>query len=107
MAAAQDHSSSLNNWLDSPELQALREEWRQEECTIKAEDQAWWDSLSMEERARALRQVTKLMHKAEVEDQGSYRYAMYDIFEVDYLDGILCPYMELHNLIHRGLQAAE
>ena len=92
------------SWLDSPELELLRKEWQASELRMKAEDQAWWDSLSMEERARAFRQVVSLMYKAEVKDRGSYRHAMYDVFNVDYLDGMSCNYMELHNLISKALE---
>jgi len=92
------------DWLNSPEIKAFREAWQVEEKRCQAEDQAWWDSLGEEGRARALRQVAKLIHKADIEDRGSYRHAMYDIFGIDYCDG-LAHYMELHNAIYRGLEA--
>lgn len=97
-------AESRMNWLDSPELKTLREAWQAEESKSQAEDQAWWDSLDAEARARCFRQMAKLMHNAEVRDRGSYRYAVYDIFGVDYCDG-LAHYMELHNAIYRGLEA--
>jgi len=92
------------NWLDSPEIKAFREAWQAEDQRCQAEDQAWWDSLDGEGRARALRQVAKLIHKADVEDRGSYRHAMYHVFGIDYCDG-LAHYMELHSAIYRGLEA--
>lgn len=92
------------DWLNTPEIKAFREAWQVEEKRCQAEDQAWWDSLDEEGRARALRQVAKLIHKADIEDRGSYRHAMYDIFDIDYCDG-LAHYMELHNAIYRGLEA--
>lgn len=98
---------SLKSWLNSPELNELRAAWADEELRTKASDQAWWDSLLMEERAQAFRQVVSLMYKAEVKERGSYRHAMYDVFNVDYLDGMMCNYMELHNLIHKGLSSQE
>jgi hypothetical protein len=105
MAKAQGDGSSLRQWLDSPEFCALRKAWRASEEKMKAEDQVWWDSLSMEERARAFRQVVSLIYKSEVENRGSYRHAMYDVFNVDYVDGLSCHYMELHNLIGQALAA--
>ena len=105
MASAQDETTSLRKWLASPELDALRKAWSESETLLHAKDQAWWDSLTMEERARAFRKVIGLMYKAEVEKRGSYRFAMYDIFNVDYMDGMLCNYMELHNLIYQALEA--
>lgn len=99
-----DRASSLGEWLDSDEIKAFREAWQASELKEQAEDQAWWDSLNGEERARALRQVAKLMHKAEIKDRGSYRHAVYSVFGIDYCDG-LAHYMELHNAIYRGLEA--
>jgi len=107
MVSAQDKASSLIDWLNSPELQALRQAWNESDQTMRAEDQAWWDSLSMDERARAFRQVVGLMYRAEVEERGSYRHAMYDTFKVDYMDGMSCHYMELHNLIFSGLEVEQ
>ena len=46
------------------------------------------------------------MYKAEVKDKGSYRYAIYDVFGLDYGDG-LTHYMQLHNLIGQGLDAEQ
>lgn len=99
-----DRASSLGEWPESDEMKALRDAWQASELREQAEDQAWWDSLNGEERARALRQVAKLMHKAEIKDRGSYRHAMYSVFGIDYCDG-LAHYMELHNAIYRGLEA--
>jgi hypothetical protein len=103
-AEAPSGTPSLGDWFNSPEMKAFREAWQASEMKEQAEDQAWWDSLNGEERARALRQVAKLIHKAEIKDQGSYRYAMYDVFGIDYCDG-MAHYMELHNVIYRGLAA--
>jgi len=95
--------NDLGQWLNSPELQALREAWAAAERKQNAEDDAWWDSLTMEGRAQAFRQITKLIHKADIQDKGSYRYAMYDIFNLDYSDG-LSHYIDIHNFIYRGLE---
>jgi hypothetical protein len=83
-------------------MEAFRDAWRHADLVQGAEDQAWWDSLAMDERARAFRQVCKLIYKADVTDKGSYRYAMYDVFNIDYGDG-LKHYMQLHNLISRAV----
>jgi hypothetical protein len=87
-------------------MEAFRDAWRHADLVQSAEDQAWWDSLTMEERARAFRQICKLIYKADVKDKGSYRYAMYDIFNIDYGDG-LKHYIHLHNLIGQALDAPD
>lgn len=94
----------LMQWLSSPQIEAYRNAMAITSMQEQAEDQAWWDSLDMDGRARALRQVSKLIHRAEVQDRGSYRHAMYEVFDVDYSDG-MNHYITLHNLIYRGLEA--
>ena len=94
------------DWLNSPELKALRKAWSETEKRQRAEDDAWWDSLNYDGKSQAFRQITKLIYKAEVLDKGSYRYAMYDVFGLDYGDG-LTHYMQLHNLIGQGLAAEQ
>ena len=98
--------NELGQWLNSPELKALREAWNQAEKIQKAEDDAWWDSLTIDNKSQAFRQITKLMYKAEVLDKGSYRYAIYDVFGLDYGDG-LTHYMQLHNLIGQGIESEQ
>jgi hypothetical protein len=90
------------NWLDSPEMETFRDAWRHADLVQSAEDDAWWDSLTVDERAQAFRQICKLIYKADVIHKGSYRYAIYDIFNIDYGDGMK-HYMHLHNLISRGI----
>jgi len=87
-------------------MKALRQVWREAEVRERAADDAWWHSLDAEEKGRAFRQVVKLIHRAEIEDRGSYRHAMYEVFGLDYSDG-LNHYMRLHNLIWLGLDAEE
>ena len=98
--------ANLEELLNSKELRELREAWASMQERLEAEDQAWWDSLSLDERSRAFRQIMKLMYIAEVRDRGSYRYAIYDIFDVDYCDG-LDHYMDLHNFICQALSVEE
>lgn len=97
---------SIEDWINSPELKVLREAWQASEKQQNAEDDAWWDNLSHAEKGQAFRQIIKLMHKAEVIDRGSYRWALYDVFGLDYGDG-LAHYMRLHNLICLGLEAEQ
>ena len=96
----------MEDWLNSPELKALRRAWAESEKRQNAEDDAWWDSLDHDGKSQAFRQITKLMYKAEVLDRGSYRYAIYDVFGLDYGDG-LAHYMRLHNLIIQGIESEQ
>lgn len=96
--------NSLGEWLDSPEAIKLRKAFHAFQEQEEAEDQAWWDSLDYKSKAQSFRQICKLMHQSDVIDRGSYRWAMYDVFDLDYGDG-LNHYMELHNIISRGLDS--
>jgi hypothetical protein len=99
-----DKNQSVKEWMNSPELKAFRQAWQASEKLQNAEDDAWWDSLDYDGKSQAFRQITKLMYKAEVTDRGSYRYALYDIFGLEYGDG-LTYYMQLHNLIGQGIES--
>ena len=101
-----NNAQSAVEWLNSPDLQALREAWCEAEKRQKAEDDAWWDSLDCDGKGQAFRQIVKLMYRAEVIDRGSYRHALYEVFGLEYGDG-LAYYMQLHNLIGQGLAAEE
>lgn len=71
----------------------------------EARTDAWWDSLTQEEREDAFYAVVKRIYKAEVLDRGTYRYALYDIFGFDggmYMRGMDCGYMNLHNILGDG-----
>jgi hypothetical protein len=102
--AEANSENEFGQWLNSPELKELREAWNEAERQQNAEDDAWWDSLNYDGKSQAFRQIVKLMYKAEVKDKGSYRYAIYDVFGLDYGDG-LTHYMQLHNLIGQGLES--
>jgi hypothetical protein len=101
-----DKYQSAKDWLNSPDLKALREAWCEAEKRQKAEDDAWWDSLDYDGKSQAFRQIVKLMYRAEVIEKGSYRHALYEVFGLEYGDG-LAYYMQLHNLIGQGLAAEE
>ena len=94
----------FKEWINSPELKALREAWCEAEKRQKAEDDAWWDSLDHNGKGQAFRQIVKLMYRAEVIERGSYRHALYEVFGLEYGDG-LAYYMQLHNLIVQALDA--
>lgn len=97
--------------MDDDKQRALQElsDFGQEMEKIMKEDEArvdaWWDSLTEENREDAFYAVVKRIYKAEVLDRGTYRYALYDIFGFDggmYMRGMDCGYMNLHNILFDG-----
>ena len=70
----------------------------------------WWDSLSQEDQMRAFYSVVKRLVKGEIEDRGSYRYILYDVFGFDaesYMLGMNCGFMTLHNSIYTQQEMRE
>jgi hypothetical protein len=83
-------------------LDELREEMQRAYEEYESKNDAWWNGLTEEEREDAFYAVIKRMHKAEVVDHGTYRWALYDVFGFDpgmYGRGMDCGYMTLHNMI--------
>jgi len=89
-------------------LQALSELGQEMEKSRKQyeeENDAWWNGLSEQEREDAFFAVVKRIHRADLQDGGSYRYALYNIFGFDpgmYMKGMDCGYMAIHNAIGDG-----
>ena len=72
------------------------------EKSYEAKNDEWWNSLSQEEREDAFYAVVKRIHKAELIDKGTYRWAIYEVFGFDagmYSLGMECGYMDLHNAL--------
>lgn len=88
-------------------LDKLREIQQAARDEYEAKNEEWWNGLTEEEREDAFYAVIKRMYKAEVEDLGTYRWALYDVFGFDpgmYGRGMDCGYMSLHNIIYDGLE---
>jgi hypothetical protein len=65
----------------------------------------YWLNLSNEDQLKSFYSVVKRICKAELEDRGSYRHALYQVFgfgEEAYIIGMDCGFMELHNSIYVG-----
>ena len=68
----------------------------------EAENDTWWNDLTEKEREDAFYAVCKRIHQAEIKDQGTYRWALYDVFGFDmgmYKKGMDCGFMDIHNSI--------
>lgn len=87
------------------ELSDLGQEMQNEQDHYEAENEIWWNNLTQQEREDAFYAVVKRIYKAEIQDEGTYRYALYDVFGFDggmYMQGMDCGYMNLHNAICDG-----
>ena len=86
-------------------LDELREAQQKAHEEYEAENDAWWNGLTEEEREDAFYAVIKRMYQAEVTDRRSYRGSLYDVFGFDmnmYGRGMDCRYMAIHNALYDG-----
>ena len=71
---------------------------------------AFWNSLSYDDKCNAFHAVVSKIFQGEIEVKGSYRYVLYNIFGFGpdmYTRGMDCGYMALHNSIMNDEQFAE
>lgn len=75
---------------------------QEEQAKYDQEVEDMWNSLSPQEQQDCFYAVVKRIHKGDVEDNGTYRYVLYDVFgwgPESYGMGMSCGYMDLHNHI--------
>jgi hypothetical protein len=83
-------------------ISELGQDMQKEQDSYEAENDAWWNGLTLQEREDAFYAVVKRIYKGEIIDKGTYRYILYDVFGFDgsmYMRGMDCGYMTLHNAI--------
>ena len=69
---------------------------------IERESEAYWNSLSKEQQLQVFCAVSRRIHQAELVDQGSYRYALYNVFGFgpeSYAPAQMAGYLAIHNSI--------
>jgi hypothetical protein len=67
----------------------------------------WWNSMSKDDQMKAFYSVVKRLVDGELEQKGSYRYVLYDVFGFgpeSYMLGMMCGFMSLHNSIERDVE---
>ena len=65
----------------------------------------FWNKLSYDEKLKAFHSVCKRIYEADVVKEGTFRYALYEVFGFGpdaYLIGMESGYMDLHNYIQEG-----
>ena len=96
-------SDEQNKALDA--LSELSQEMEKSRKIYEHDNDTWWNGLTEEEREDAFYAVVKRIYKAELQDKGTYRWALYDVFGFDggmYTKGLDCGFMALHNAIFDG-----
>lgn len=98
-----DESENRSKALDA--LAELSQEMEKSRVKYEADNDAWWNGLTEQEREDAFYAVCKRIWQADGIDNGSYRYGLYNVFGFDpgmYMQGMNCGYMAIHNAIFDG-----
>lgn len=93
---------SIEDYFNSNEYRELSRHIQEQKEKYEQEVENFWNNLSYADKLNAFYAVTKRIYKGDVEDKGSYRYVLYDIFDFDmdsYGLGMDSGYMDIHNSI--------
>ena len=83
----------------------LTNSFRLWELELEEDHSKFWNSLNKDDQLKAFCSVMRLLHKAELEEHGSYRYTLYDVFGFgpeSYAQAQLSGFMAIHNAIWDG-----
>jgi hypothetical protein len=86
----------------SEELHNIFQRW---EAELEEDHNKFWNGLSKDDQLRAFCSVMRLLYKAELEEHGSYRYILYDVFGFgpeSYAQAQVSGFLALHNAIWDG-----
>ena len=86
----------------SEELHNSFQRW---EAELEEDHDKFWNGLSKDDQLKAFCSVMRLLYKAEIEEHGSYRYTLYDVFGFgpeSYVAAQLSGFMAIHNAIWDG-----
>lgn len=84
------------------DMDDLREEWKEFEKRLFAEQDRFWDSLTKDQQLLVFCKVVRKLVKAELEENRSYRGVLYSEFEFDldaYVVAQISGFLDLHNCI--------
>ena len=94
-------SNKMQNLEDA--LGHLRETFEKVRIENEKKSEEFWNNLSYDEKLMAFYSVVKRIHKGELDEKGTYRYLLYNVFGFDldaYALGIECGFLDLHNSIY-------
>jgi len=83
-------------------LSELGKQFREAMAEVEKESETYWNGLSKEDQLKAFCAVSRRIYQAEIVDQGTYRWALYDVFGFGpeaYAPAQMAGYLEIHNCI--------
>ena len=76
--------------------------WAEVMQEVENQSETYWNSLTKEQQLQAFCAVSRRIYKGELEDQGTYRWVLYDVFGFGpeaYAPAQLAGYLSIHNAI--------
>ena len=76
---------------------------------IEQESEDYWNSLTKDQQLKVFCAVSRRIYKGEIEDRGTYRYVLYDMFHFGpeaYAQAQLSGYLAIHNAIFDSEEAS-
>lgn len=67
------------------------------------EETEFWNTLSKEQQLLAFCKIMRMLHEAEFDDRGTYRWVLYDKFGFDkdaYMRAQLAGFLDIHNALY-------
>jgi hypothetical protein len=80
------------------------------ELELEEDHSKFWNGLSKDDQLKAFCSVMRLLYKAELEEHGSYRYTLYDVFgfgSESYVQAQVSGFLAIHNAIWDGKRLGE
>jgi len=75
------------------------------ELELEEDHEKFWNSLSKDDQLKAFCSVMRRLYRAELEEHGSYRYTLYDVFgfgSESYVQAQVSGFLAIHNAIWDG-----
>ena len=91
----------------SEELHNTFQRW---EVELEEDHDKFWNSLSKDDQLKAFCSVMRRLYKAEIQERGSYRYTLYDVFgfgHESYVQAQVSGFLAIHNAIWDGERLGE
>jgi hypothetical protein len=87
-------------------LEELSKIFNEAMAEVEKESEDFWNSLSKEDQLKAFCAISRRIYKGEIEDKGTYRYVLYNVFGFGpdaYAAAQLAGYLTIHNAIYDGV----
>jgi hypothetical protein len=85
--------------------QELHNTFQRWEVELEEDHDKFWNGLSKDDQLKAFCSVMRRLYKAEIEQRGSYRYTLYDVFgfgSESYVQAQVSGFLAIHNAIWDG-----